>query len=264
MLRAALVVTLFLATNASLILLFRATLPRFLLGFGLWGSGTLLMLYLLFHPRNQWLVANRFRVECGDRPCVALTFDDGPTPDHTERLLAVLHQKNVVATFFVVGERAERHPQLLRRLAGEGHVIGNHTYSHRSMFCFLTPGRLRDEINRPQETIERICGVRPRYFRSPVGLRHPLLGVYLREAGLEYISWKIRTFDTLLREPRPILRRVLEQVAPGDIILMHDSDSAGVTLELLPRMIDELRNRGFEFVTVESRSPAEVRVSHRR
>jgi peptidoglycan/xylan/chitin deacetylase (PgdA/CDA1 family) len=159
-------------------------------------AGTLIMLYLLFHPRNQWLVDNRSRVD-GER-CVALTFDDGPDPVDTPKLLDLLRDKNVKATFFVVGKRADQYPEIVRRAWAEGHLIANHTWSHRNLFCFLTPSRLRAEIDRGTESVRRICGFRPRLFRSPVGLRHPLLRPYLKDAGLEYVSWTIRTRDTLI------------------------------------------------------------------
>jgi len=89
--------------------------------------------------------------------------------------LRILREKDVKATFFVIGERAEEQAELLARISAEGHLIANHTYSHPSLFCFLTPSRLRNEIEKGQEAIHRICGVRPRFFRAPVGLKHPLL-----------------------------------------------------------------------------------------
>jgi len=252
MLRAAAFTLIFALTNASLALLFPFGLSRFLLCFVLYATGTIFMLYLLFHPRNQWLVANRSRVNCAGRPCVALTFDDGPTAHHTPRLLEILREKKVKATFFVVGRRAESQVELVRRLHAEGHLIANHTYSHPSLFCFLTPRRLCQEIERGQEVIRGICGVRPRYFRSPVGLRHPLLNFYLQQVGLEYISWRVRAFDTLVQKPQVVMNRILHQVAPGDIILLHDNSSAGVGIMLgvLPQVIDELKDRGFDFVLV--------------
>lgn len=239
---------LFLATHASLLLLYPFTLSRFLLTASIYGAGTLIMLYLLFHPRNQWLVTNRSRVE-GERS-VALTFDDGPDPVDTPKLLDLLREKNVKATFFVVGNRADQHPEVVRRAWAEGHLIANHTWSHRYLFCFLTPSRLRAEIERGTESVRRICGFRPRLFRSPVGLRHPLLGPYLKDAGLEYISWTIRTRDTFAKDSGVLTQRILKEAAGGDIILLHDHLPGGtaVMLEALPRIIDELRQRGFEFV----------------
>src|SRR6266536_975388 len=115
MVRATLFLILVLATHASLGLLFTFDLRTFIYSASVYSTGTLLILYLLFHPRNQWLVSNRSRVECHGAPCVALTFDDGPTPVRTPRLLDILREKNVRATFFVVGRRVEESPEIARR-----------------------------------------------------------------------------------------------------------------------------------------------------
>jgi peptidoglycan-N-acetylglucosamine deacetylase len=237
---------LLVVTNVSLALLHPFSRSRLFLVAGIYGAVTLLVLYLLFHPRNQWLVANRSRVGAG---CVALTFDDGPDPVHTPKLLDLLREKGVKATFFVIGKRADQYPEIVRRAWAEGHLIANHTWSHYSLFCFLTPRRLRAEIERGTETVRRVCGFRPRLFRSPVGLRHPLLAPYLKDAGLEYVSWTIRTRDTLTANSSVLARRILK-AASGDIILLHDHLPGGTDamLEVLPRVIDELRKRGFQFV----------------
>ncbi|MGB9236203.1 MAG: polysaccharide deacetylase family protein [Terriglobales bacterium] len=131
MARAAIFFLLFLATNTSLVLLYPFSLLRFLITLSIYAAGTLLMLYLLFHPRNQWLVANRSRVEGAS--CVALTFDDGPDPVDTPKLLDILREKGVKATFFVVGKRAEQHPEIVRREWNEGHLVANHTWSHPAL-----------------------------------------------------------------------------------------------------------------------------------
>jgi len=252
MVKAWIFLLLFSLTHASLLLLYPFRFSRLLLAAGIYTMGTVVMLYLLFHPRNQWLVGNRSWVDCGSRPCVALTFDDGPSPLDTPRVLDILREKNVKATFFVVGERAEQQPEIVRRACREGHLVANHTWSHPSLFCFLTPARLRSEIERGEASIQKISGSRPRYFRSPVGLRHPLLGLYLREAGLEYISWRLRTYDTILWKSGDLASRILDNVTSGDIILMHDRRASGadVMVNALPGVIDKLRSRGFEFVLV--------------
>jgi peptidoglycan/xylan/chitin deacetylase (PgdA/CDA1 family) len=253
MIRAVVFYLVFLLTNASLVLLFPLSRSRFLLCLGLYGTGTIFMLWVLFHPRNQWLAASRWQVACSDKPCVALTFDDGPTALSTPRLLRILREKDVKVTFFVIGERAEEQPGLLARISAEGHLIANHTYSHPSLFCFLTPDRLRTEIEKGQEVIHRICGVRPRFFRSPVGLKHPLLHLYLKEAGLELISWRLRAFDTWPQKSEGLIQRIIANAAPGDVILLHDKEGAGteVMLNALPHLIDELKARGFAFALVQ-------------
>ncbi len=245
---------LLLVTNASLVLLHPYSRSRLLAVAAIYLAVTLLVVYLLFHPRNQWLVANRSRVDAG---CVALTFDDGPDPVDTPKLLDLLREKGVKATFFVVGKRAEQYPEIVRRAWAEGHLVANHTWSHYSLFCFLTPRRLREEIELGSESVRRSCGFRPRLFRSPVGLRHPLLAPYLEDAGLEYVSWTIRTRDTLTANSSVLARRMLK-AASGDIILLHDHVPGGTEamLEVLPRVIDELRERGFEFVLAGPREDA--------
>jgi peptidoglycan/xylan/chitin deacetylase (PgdA/CDA1 family) len=237
-------------TDFSLVLLYPFSAARFFLTASIFGPGTCLVLYLLFHPRNQWLVKNRWRVDSHGRRCVALTFDDGPHPVSTPKLLDILQEKGVSATFFVIGERAERYPDIVRRAQAEGHLVGNHTWSHPSFFCFLTPSRLRSEIERGSEAIQRICGYRPCYFRSPVGLRHALLGPYLRDEGLEYLSWRIRTRDTFGPKAGVLVSRIVNKAAAGDIILLHDNSRAGARpmLEAIPQVIDRLRSQGFEFV----------------
>ena len=254
MARSVIFFSLIFVITASLALLYTFGLSR--LFFVVLSTATLFIVYLLFHPRNQWLVANRSRVD-GAR-CVALTFDDGPDPADTPKLLDLLRDKGVKATFFVVGKRADRHPEIVRRASAEGHLIANHTWSHYSLFCFLTPGRLRAEIEGGSESVRRICGFRPGLFRSPVGLRHPLLAPYLRDAGLEYVSWSIRTRDTLTANSSVLARRILNKAASGDIILLHDHlpGGANAMLEVLPRVIDELRERGFEFVLAGQREDA--------
>lgn len=244
----------FFVISACLALLYAFGFSR--LFFAVLTATSLFIVYLLFHPRNQWLVANRSWVT-GPR-CVALTFDDGPDPVDTPKLLDLLREKGVKATFFVVGKRADQHPEIVRRAWAEGHLIANHTWSHHPLFCFLLPRRLRSEIERGAESIRRICGSRPRLFRSPVGLRHPLLAPYLEDAGLEYISWRIRTRDTLTANSSVLARRILSKAASGDIILLHDRLPGGTDamLKALPQVIDALREQGFQFVLAGPREDA--------
>src|ERR1700727_523867 len=150
MVRSVLFFLLVLLGNVSLVLLHPFSRSRLVLVAAIYGAITLLILYMLFHPRNQWLVTNRSRVDGAG--CVALTFDDGPDPVDTPRLLDLLREKGVKATFFVVGKRADQYPEIVRRTWAEGHLVGNHTWSHYPLFCFLMPVRLRDEIERCTES----------------------------------------------------------------------------------------------------------------
>jgi peptidoglycan-N-acetylglucosamine deacetylase len=254
MARSVIFFSLFFLISSLLVLLYAVGLFQVFLA--TMSATTLLIVYLLFHPRNQWLVANRSRVD-GQR-CLALTFDDGPDPVYTPKLLDLLQEKGVKATFFVIGKHADQHPEIVRRAWMEGHLVGNHTWSHYPLFCFLMPRRLRSEIERCTESVRGSCGFRPRFFRSPVGLRHPLLAPFLENAGLEYISWSVRTLDTFTANSEVLARRILNRAASGDIILLHDHLPRGTDamLQALPGVIDELRKRGFEFVLAGPREDA--------
>jgi peptidoglycan/xylan/chitin deacetylase (PgdA/CDA1 family) len=245
-------VLLFALTNASLLLLFPFSLRRLVLTVVLYAGGTAVMLTILFHPQSRWLLDRRTDVPCGSRPCVALTFDDGPSPEVTSPVLDILREKQAKATFFLIGRQVELEPELSRRVGREGHVIGNHTYSHPPFFCFLSPWRLRDEIERAQDVIVRVTGVRPRHFRSPVGLRHPILKSALERADLEFVLWRLRTYDTRAVTADMLRRRILEQVRPGAIVLLHDRPGPGASamLAALPDVIDGLRARGYDLVTI--------------
>ena len=160
---------------------------------------------------------------CGpDR--VALTFDDGPHPQRTARLLELLGRARVRATFFVIGERARRHPDLVRRAAGEGHLIENHTWSHAWL-----PGRplggIGDQIDRCQELIERLTGRAPALVRPPYGHRDARLHRAAADRGLLLAMWSLDSLDWLGLGPRLVARRLL-RARPGDILLAHDGAPA--------------------------------------
>jgi peptidoglycan/xylan/chitin deacetylase (PgdA/CDA1 family) len=210
------------------------------------------MLYLLFHPRSSFLVANRSKVKTDGIKRIALTFDDGPNPQHTPALIRILKAKNVNATFFLVGLQAVKYPELVRLLVAEGNQVANHTHSHPPLFCFLSPRRLREEVEGGQRALQQVCGRKPLHFRSPLGLRHPLLQKCLMQAGLEYISWRVRAFDTWKRDSDVLTQKIVENTAPGDIILLHDKPGEATRrmLDALPGIIDRLKNRGYEFVLV--------------
>jgi peptidoglycan-N-acetylglucosamine deacetylase len=245
---------LFVLTNASLVLLYPPTISRFLATLALYAAGTALMLVLLFIPSVGWLARAQTTLPASGAPMVALTFDDGPTPEVTPRVLAILRAKAVPATFFFVGEQVDAHPELAQAVRDAGHAIGNHTYSHPPLFCFLTQRRLHAELVQGQDAIRRATGTTPRLFRSPVGLKHPLLENSLRRAGLTFVLWNVRSFDTWTLSGPVLRRRVLEgaTATPGSIVLFHDRPGRGADtmLEVLPGVIDQLLASGFRIVTL--------------
>lgn len=188
-----------------------------------------------------------------DRKSVALTFDDGPS-ESTERLLEVLAREGVKATFFFCGRNVRRLPGVARDAASAGHEIGNHTENHARLWL-RSAAFVREEVMGGQKTIEEVCGVRPRWFRAPYGVRWPGLAAAQREAGLTGVMWTVLGRDWKLRA-ETIEKRLLSGARGGAIICLHDGRSVvpdpdiTQTLEAVRRVIPALRDRGFQFETV--------------
>ncbi|HEX4822742.1 MAG TPA: polysaccharide deacetylase family protein [Candidatus Polarisedimenticolaceae bacterium] len=175
---------------------------------------------------------------------VVLTFDDGPDPAVTPKILDRLDAAGAKATFFVIGERARRFGELAAEIARRGHRLENHTEHHRGGFYFHRPATLRREIDACQEAVVRACGRAPVFFRAPAGIRSPLVGSALARSGLTLVSWTRRGFDTVDRRPERVAARLLRDLAAGDILVLHDTAAAPAVLETLPRLLDRIGGAG--------------------
>jgi len=188
---------------------------------------------------------------------VALTFDDGPDPVFTPRVLEILARENVTATFFVVGERARANPDLLREIDHQGHLVGNHSFSHAWHINFGLHSRLTHEIDSCNEAIEAVTGKRPRFYRAPYGFKNPALGDVLAKHAMTCVGWQVRGFDAVRSDASEITRRLVRRTRAGGILLLHDGSGLQgtrdrrATLEALPLIIAALRARGFAFKRVD-------------
>jgi peptidoglycan/xylan/chitin deacetylase (PgdA/CDA1 family) len=211
-------------------------------------------------PRSTWLGPNwtRLPARAAAQDEVAITIDDGPDPDVTPQVLAQLEQHRARATFFCVGERVLRYPDLAREMVHRGHRIENHSQRHRHNFSVMGPRGMHTEITRAQEAIHSTTGIWPRFFRAPAGLRNPFLDPVLTRMNLKLASWTRRGFDTVNANPDTVLERLARNLAAGDILLLHDGNAARdahgrpVILGVLPRLLDAIRARNLKPVTLES------------
>ena len=205
--------------------------------------------------RNSWVFGPALSRLPGSEPVVSITFDDGPNPVATPRILDVLKQEGVHATFFVLGRHADRWPGLVRRMADEGHQIGNHGYHHRKLHR-RGPAYVRDDLTQGIAAIERACGVRPAVFRAPHGFRNPWVTPIARSLGERTIGWSLGVWDSARPGAHEIVRRALDGMRAGSILLLHDGDGYNAdgdrmqTADALPGIIKGLRARGFGFVTL--------------
>lgn len=205
-------------------------------------------------PRSSLVGPNLTRLPDGaPEDAVGLTFDDGPDADVTPRVLALLRRRGVRATFFCIGRKAERHPELIRAIESAGHRVENHTFAHSSWFSFQPPWSAGRDIDRAQRVLTGEQGP-PRYFRAPAGIRNPWLDFVLQRRRLELVSWTRRGFDTNTPDPERVLRRLCAGLRGGDILLLHDGSSAvddqgsPVVLSVLPRLLDTIEDAGLRAV----------------
>ncbi|HEX9483668.1 MAG TPA: polysaccharide deacetylase family protein [Gemmatimonadaceae bacterium] len=191
----------------------------------------------------------------GNGNAVSLTFDDGPNPRATPVILDALRRDGVSATFFVLGRHADRWPELVRRMAEEGHQLGNHGYWHRKLHR-RTPAYIRDDLTRGTAAIERASGVRPRLFRAPHGFRNPFVTPIAHALGQRTVGWSLGVWDSARPGTDEIVRRAVDGMRASSILLLHDGDGYDEngdrmqTAEAVPRIVSGLRARGFLFATL--------------
>lgn len=182
---------------------------------------------------------------------VALTFDDGPT-DMTVQILQVLSEKQIKATFFVIGENIDQSPEILKQVAEQGHEIGNHTNTH-SFITYLSQKKIAQEILITDEKIFQATGMQTKLVRSPYGLYPINLLKTTQLLDMQLISWNVDPEDWQTKDSQKIADVVMKEITPGSIILLHDGPpdlDRQATLTALPILIDQLQQQGYSFVTV--------------
>ncbi len=191
------------------------------------------------------------RLAGADR-AVALTFDDGPNPDATPVVLDALAARGVKATFFILGRHAEHWPDLVKRVADEGHAIGNHGYFHRKL-QFKSPSYVRQDLALGTAAIERASHVKPSLFRAPHGFRSPWVTAIARSFGQQTVGWSLGVWDSDRPGVESIARRTVEGAKPGSILLLHDGDGYDPsgdrmqTAHAIPLIVDRLLAQGYRF-----------------
>ncbi|MFD4568581.1 polysaccharide deacetylase family protein [Streptomyces sp. NPDC058475] len=186
-------------------------------------------------------------VDCRKAKCIALTFDAGPS-EHSARLLDILKEKQVPATFFLLGKRhIAKYPELVKRMADEGHEVASHTWDHK-ILTRIKPEQIREELRKTNDAIDKLTGHRPTLMRPPQGRTNDTVHRISREMGLSEVLWSVTAKDYRTSDPKLIHKRVLQQSSRDGIILLHDIYPG--TVPAVPGIIDALKERGYVFVTV--------------
>jgi peptidoglycan/xylan/chitin deacetylase (PgdA/CDA1 family) len=218
----------------------------------LWFGPDLLLAYHVFAPGAQGLLQMHRRFVTPRRE-VWLTIDDGPDPDDTPRLLELLAARGARATFFVIGEKAAAHPELVRAMVDAGHEVAHHSHTHPiGTFWCATPGRIARELDEGSVALGA-AGVTPTRFRPPVGIKNPWLAPALRQRGLVAVGWSARGLEHWLGDADAVARRALAGISPGAILLLHEGPRmpSAVRVHAIQRVLEQLHERGYACVVPE-------------
>ncbi|MBP6641933.1 MAG: polysaccharide deacetylase family protein [Flavobacteriales bacterium] len=205
-----------------------------------------LLTYGSLTPDAGFFIPHSVNLEKGT---LALTYDDGPVPTHTEAILDLLKSEGVRATFFCIGDRVLKHPELAKRIVAEGHVLGVHTQGHSWRWGFMGKREALSEIERCVESIRSVTGKTPKLFRPPFGATSPNTAYAIHKSGLIPVAWDLRTFDTNAKEPSRLIEKCLARMGSATNILMHDPVPAA--LLLTKALIQRAKERGTRLVTVD-------------
>ncbi|MCM4169026.1 polysaccharide deacetylase family protein [Arenibacter sp. H213] len=179
---------------------------------------------------------------------VAITFDDGPHPEFTPKILKLLQMHDAKATFFCVGKQLEQNGELTEEIVTQGHTLGNHTYSHANDFGFFGTEKVITELKQTKEIIKAMTGLETRLYRPAFGVTNPNIKKAVHHLSLQTIGWSIRSLDTTNLSTKKVLHRITRKLNKGDIILLHDTSEK--TVEVLEQLLLFLQKNNMRSVTV--------------
>ncbi len=214
--------------------------------------GSLLILSFLVYASYSIRSEIYLRSFCRKRTVekiVALTFDDGPDPIQTPKVLQTLKEQQATACFFCIGRKIKGNEKLLQQIVTEGHLIGNHSFTHSGLFPLYRLSRMKKDLQTCQSELERVTSQPVTLFRPPFGVTNPTIAKAVRQLGYTSIGWDIRTLDTQQPTPDKVLNRIRKGLKPGSIILLHDRipDSG----QLVKQILDLLKEQGYTVVRLD-------------
>lgn len=180
---------------------------------------------------------------------IAITFDDGPAIQYTPELLSILKAHNAEAAFFCIGNRIPGNESLLKQVYDEGHVIGNHSYSHHFWFDMYSSAKMSADMAMMDNAMQAVTGKKPKLFRPPYGVMNPNLKKAIIRGGYTPVGWNLRSMDTVIKDEQQLLEKVKKGIRPGGIILFHDTSTT--TLNILPDFLKEVKNQGYSITRLD-------------
>ena len=180
---------------------------------------------------------------------IAITFDDGPHPEFTPKALELLKKHKAKATFFCIGKHVEKYPEIVKRILAEGHLVGNHTYSHSNFFGFFGTEKVIADLRKTIKSLQLLIHKKPILYRPAFGVTNPMIAKAVKQMKISSIGWNVRSLDTTARSEKQILNRVTKKLSKGDIVLLHDTSQK--TIDVLEQLLLFLEEKNLESVTVD-------------
>jgi peptidoglycan-N-acetylglucosamine deacetylase len=184
-----------------------------------------------------------------DKKEIAISFDDGPAENYTQKILAILNTENVKATFFCIGNRIAGNEAILKQVQADGHIIGNHSYSHHFWFDMNSTRKMQDDLKQMDAEMERVIGLKPKLFRPPYGVTNPNLAKAIKSGDYTPVGWSVRSMDTVIKDGKKLLDKINAGIKPGAVFLFHDTSKT--TLDILPEFIQEVKKRGYNIIPLD-------------
>lgn len=184
-----------------------------------------------------------------DKKVISLSFDDGPAAGNTLRILQILKDNNAEAAFFCIGRHVSENQAIFKQVYDEGHLIGNHTFSHHFWFDMFSSGKMLADMRRMDEEVNNIIGKTPKLFRPPYGVTNPNLRKAIVRGNYTPVGWSMRSMDTVIKDEKRLLNKVAGKIKPGAVFLFHDTSDA--TVAVLPAVINQIQAKGYTIVRLD-------------
>jgi peptidoglycan/xylan/chitin deacetylase (PgdA/CDA1 family) len=229
-------------------------LGNFLMPINVWCYWAVIFLWLGINTFGSSRISSNYHVKafCNNplekEKKIALTFDDGPSI-YTLEVLELLKNYNAKATFFCIGKNIETHPEILQKVIDEGHLVGNHSYSHSKFFDFYNAKQITEELQKTDQLLEKFTSQKINFFRPPYGVTTPSIRRALKITGHKVIGWNIRSLDGGTTDVELILNRIKKRVSPGGIVLLHDTGKHSVLV--LEQFLQFLQQNNYQVVSIE-------------
>lgn len=209
---------------------------------------SLIVFYGCYYIASDFFMKIHCKAVTGEK-VIAISFDDGPVKEHTPKVLEILKQHNAPAAFFFIGNRVAGNEKLLQQVIDEGHLVGNHSYSHHTWFDLFSTSKVIADMKLMDETMKAVTGLKPRLFRPPYGVMNPNIKQAIVKGEYIPVGWSVRSFDTVEKDGNKLLQKMTAAIEPGAVFLFHDSGKQ--TISILPAFLKKVLENGYQIVALD-------------